>query len=678
MAFLQRMRCRPVLTSAHSVMLHRHHLSHRMNSSCTGPLFPYGKTDFASIRERNQFFVDNSRFIKELEQQAESNILLRPPRFGKSLFANMLARYYDVNTTQEQFERWFGGLDIFEHAKSAEGLKLARQYHVLELDFSIDVVPAHGQDRMTAIHENLRARIYAKLTRFASKYGLSADIREANFAYSLEKVTEAIHSRGGRLYVIVDEYDRFANKLMLDADLGAYESIVAGKSGQALSSPIRSFFETLKMLAEDGTFRSYTTGIAPIALADASGANHMWSLTHEPDFADVCGFKRADVETALAHVDLRPHDVKFALNLMEKYYDGYRFDGSTEPLYNPALCLFFLTRLAKNPSYFLEELRGPRRMKRMSDRNVNVSESVVGLVQRAPGGCEAVLAARSGEPLDVDLWDDFRLREFLSPAEGESSSTDASQAATMMYHHGLLTYSATRKLVVPNLIAKHRLLHQACSVRIPLRAVEEAVLHPTERRWRRLIEDIFVLGNSVATLCDNNCNEAALQSALCSAIGQLTRGIGNASHESELKVKVKVLENENENENKKTSEDGYADILVQTGGSGVLLELKRLRPRQIEFKSERIMEKRDKKVRFVAEEISEELGGMSEEELCEVKLRYVSKSGMRTVGDVLDSACKQAAKYAALKESHRLDRLHGFGVVSVATRIIVRDAELNV
>eukprot|EP01094_Clydonella_sp_ATCC50884_P022332 TRINITY_DN50_c0_g1_i4.p1 TRINITY_DN50_c0_g1~~TRINITY_DN50_c0_g1_i4.p1 ORF type:complete len:662 (-),score=92.27 TRINITY_DN50_c0_g1_i4:186-2171(-) len=661
MAFLQRMRCRPVLTSAHSVMLHRHHLSHRMNSSCTGPLFPYGKTDFASIRERNQFFVDNSRFIKELEQQAESNILLRPPRFGKSLFANMLARYYDVNTTQEQFERWFGGLDIFEHAKSAEGLKSARQYHVLKLNFSIDVVPAHGQDRMTWIAGNLRAHIYANLTRFASKYGLSADIREANFAYSLEKVTEAIHSRGGRLYVIVDEYDRFANKLMLDADLGAYESIVAGKSGQALSSPIRSFFETLKMLAEDGTFRSYTTGIAPIALADASGANHMWSLTHEPDFADVCGFKRADVETALAHVDLRPHDVKFALNLMEKYYDGYRFDGSTEPLYNPTLCLFFLDKLVEDPSYFLEELQEPDIMDVMTDDNVNVSENVVGLVQRAPGGCEAVLAARSGEPLDTRLSGTYRLRQFLSPAEGESSSTDASQAATMMYHHGLLTYSATRKLVVPNLIAKHRLLHQACSVRIPLRAVEEAVLHPTERRWRRLIEDIFVLGNSVATLCDNNCNEAALQSALCSAIGQR---IGDASHESELEVKV--LENK--------SGVGYADILVQTRGSGVLLELKRLRPRDIRFKSKTITEKPDAQVRFVAEEISEELGGMSEEELCEVKLRDRS----RTVGDVLDKACKQAATYAALKESHRLDRLHGFGVVSVATRIIVRDAELNV
>ena len=200
-----------------------------------------------------------------------------------------------------------------QHATRNAGVNLARQYHVLELDFSLDVVPAQGQDRMTWIAGNLRAHIYAKLKRFASKYGLSADIREANFAYSLERISEAIHSRGGRLYVIVDEYDRFANKLMLDADVGVYESIVAGTSGQALSSPIRSFFETLKVLAKDGTFRSFTTGIAPIALADASGANHMWSLTHEPDFADVCGLKRADVEEALALVELSTRDVAFSL-----------------------------------------------------------------------------------------------------------------------------------------------------------------------------------------------------------------------------------------------------------------------------------------------------------------------------------------------------------------------------
>ena len=116
---------------------------------------------------------------------------------------------------------------------------------------------------------------------------------------------------------------------------------------------------------------------------------------------------------------------------------------------------------------------------------------------------------------------------------------------------------------------------------------------------------------------------------------------------------------------------------MRIGGSGVLLELKRLRPREIEFTSETIMKNREKETHFVANDISKELGGMTEEELCKVKLVGTHKNGA-TVGDVLHSACKQAAKHTALKESHGLDRLHGFGVVSVATRIIVRDAELNV
>ena len=79
-----------------------------------GPLFPYGKTDFTRIREAGQFFVDNSRFIRELERHGENHILLRPPRFGKSLFANMLGTYYDKNTTLEQFDKLFGTLDIYK------------------------------------------------------------------------------------------------------------------------------------------------------------------------------------------------------------------------------------------------------------------------------------------------------------------------------------------------------------------------------------------------------------------------------------------------------------------------------------------------------------------------------------------------------------------------------------
>ena len=60
----------------------------------TAAHFAYGDANFTVIRNEEQFFVDNSRFIKTLEQH-KAVLFLRPPRFGKSLFVNMLHAYYD-------------------------------------------------------------------------------------------------------------------------------------------------------------------------------------------------------------------------------------------------------------------------------------------------------------------------------------------------------------------------------------------------------------------------------------------------------------------------------------------------------------------------------------------------------------------------------------------------------
>ncbi len=45
-----------------------------------------GNQDFEKIRERNCFYVDKTRFIKEWwEQGDEVTLITRPRRFGKSL-----------------------------------------------------------------------------------------------------------------------------------------------------------------------------------------------------------------------------------------------------------------------------------------------------------------------------------------------------------------------------------------------------------------------------------------------------------------------------------------------------------------------------------------------------------------------------------------------------------------
>ena len=57
---------------------------------------PYGLTDFERIRKEPYYYVDKTHYIEWLEESANFFFLIRPRRFGKSLFINMLRWYYDI------------------------------------------------------------------------------------------------------------------------------------------------------------------------------------------------------------------------------------------------------------------------------------------------------------------------------------------------------------------------------------------------------------------------------------------------------------------------------------------------------------------------------------------------------------------------------------------------------
>ena len=91
---------------------------------------PYGVSDFRSVRESGLYYVDKSMYIEELEKQPNTLIFIRPRRFGKSLFINMMRLYYDKNATGD-FDRLFGDLYIGQHPTP-----LRNRYQVLYMDFS--------------------------------------------------------------------------------------------------------------------------------------------------------------------------------------------------------------------------------------------------------------------------------------------------------------------------------------------------------------------------------------------------------------------------------------------------------------------------------------------------------------------------------------------------------------
>jgi hypothetical protein len=79
------------------------------------PIFLAGIDKFSSVfNTPNAFYRDNSMYIKFIEETRRRAIIsLRSRRFGKSLFANMLSEYYDINNSKNgEFDKLFSKLYI--------------------------------------------------------------------------------------------------------------------------------------------------------------------------------------------------------------------------------------------------------------------------------------------------------------------------------------------------------------------------------------------------------------------------------------------------------------------------------------------------------------------------------------------------------------------------------------
>jgi hypothetical protein len=75
---------------------------------------PYGESNFKKVITQGYTYIDKTDYIAKLEAAGSYHILLRPRRFGKSLFLSMLWHYYDVYYRAE-FDTLFDKLYIGQH-----------------------------------------------------------------------------------------------------------------------------------------------------------------------------------------------------------------------------------------------------------------------------------------------------------------------------------------------------------------------------------------------------------------------------------------------------------------------------------------------------------------------------------------------------------------------------------
>ena len=227
---------------------------------------PYGISDYERIVENDYYYVDKTKYIEKLENLAEPYIMfLRPRKFGKTLFTSVLENYYDVKK-KDKFNKLFGETYIGKNPT-----KLKSSYYILRFNFSgIDT------DKEETTIQGFKDKVIASINVFIKKYNLDFYVNENDTAEGiLDNLFKAfyIQKNNEKIYVIIDEYDHFANEL-LGFHTDHFKNLVS-KNGK-----VRKWYEILKEGTESVVDRIFITGVAPITLDSmTSGFNISSDLT---------------------------------------------------------------------------------------------------------------------------------------------------------------------------------------------------------------------------------------------------------------------------------------------------------------------------------------------------------------------------------------------------------------
>lgn len=187
--------------------------------------FPYGLADFAALRREGYFYQDRTSYIRTVEERGKQLIFLRPRRFGKSLWLSTLANYYDVARADE-FALLFGDLAIGQNPTP-----LHNQHFILRWDFSKVAVSGAVDEIVQNLYDHINARIFDFGERYAAWLSRAPQIDRNNAIYSFESLLSAIDGQPYKLYLLIDEYDNFANEIAMGgarSDEERYAKMVTG------------------------------------------------------------------------------------------------------------------------------------------------------------------------------------------------------------------------------------------------------------------------------------------------------------------------------------------------------------------------------------------------------------------------------------------------------------------
>ena len=296
---------------------------------------PKGISNYEDIVRENRIYVDKTMYIEKLEKLSDKTIMfLRPRKFGKTLFTSTLECYYDINK-QDKFDELFKNTYIGKNPTNNKN-----KYCILRFNFS-----GISTETLDETKKSFKNSTIESIKIFIAKYHLDFYINENQEA---EEILNSLYTafqiqkNNNKIYVLIDEYDNFANEL-LGFRTDEFKNLVA-KNGK-----IRKWYEILKKGTETVVDRIFITGVAPITLdSTTSGFNIANDITKNILFNDMLGFSKEDVIYLMNELEIPKNNQKELLPILKTNYDGYIFSNMIKDnlesykMYNSNMTLYFL------------------------------------------------------------------------------------------------------------------------------------------------------------------------------------------------------------------------------------------------------------------------------------------------------------------------------------------------
>lgn len=370
-------------------------------------------------------------YLYLLEQQPSNLFLIRPRRFGKSIFLSMLCAYYDI-AEKEKFQSRFGKLYVGQHPTPLQG-----RYQILSMDFS----RAGGE--VESLAENFNSYCNVRLNNFMYTYRsyynpafVELFLNSKNSNEKLNMLDSEAKRLSYPLYLVIDEYDNFTNVVLNEQGEDIYHALTH------TSGFYREVFKKFKGMFE----RIFMTGVSPVTLDDlTSGFNIGWNISTEPQFNMMLGFSEADVRQMLRYYKDAGQlnaDIETMIKDMKPWYDNYCFAKESlkcDPkMFNCDMVFYYLRN-------YMNSHKAPNEMIDPNTRtDYNKMKKLIQL-DKLDGDRKGVLQkiVEEGE-IVTPLFSTF-------PA---SRLTDAEIFPSLLFYYGMLTITGVRGnrliLSIPN------------------------------------------------------------------------------------------------------------------------------------------------------------------------------------------------------------------------------------